>query len=164
MLTAERAREVFEYEEATGRLTWRVKMSKRRQIGQEAGCIFKSTGYRYVGVDGHKFTVHRVVWLMVHGAFPSSTIDHINGDRADNRLSNLRDVPHRHNSQNQRRPHEDKQSCKLIGATWDKMWRNWKAQIGHKKKTIYIGRFKTAEEAHAAYLEAKRRIHACCTI
>ena len=161
--TLEELKGVLSYDGASGIFTWAKHMSPSARAGNQAGSIYPN-GYRVIAVDRRDYGAHRLAWLFEHGAWPAGVIDHINGDPADNRISNLRDVAQTSNSQNQRRPHKDKKSCQLIGATWDKSLGNWKAQLTHQKKTIYLGRFATAEEAHAAYVEGKRRIHAGCTI
>ena len=162
-VTAQRLREFLHYDADTGVFTWIVDRSPKTRRGDVAGSIY-SNGYRMIGIDWKYTSAHRLAWLYVHGKMPETWIDHINGDKTDNRIANLRDVPPSMNSQNQRRPHADKTSCRLMGATWDKMWGNWKAQLRLKGRTIYLGRFKTAEEAHQAYLEGKRRLHEGCTV
>jgi len=162
IVTLERVRELLAYDPATGDFTWRITRGKMN-AGEPAGSIWK-IGYRFIGIDSRSYLAHRLAWLLMTGAWPTQNIDHINGDRADNRFSNLRDVSQALNVQNQRKPHVDKKSCRLIGATWDKANRNWKAQVIFKKRTVYSARFETAEAAHAAYVEAKRRIHAGCTL
>lgn len=161
--TLEELKGALHYDPETGEFTWARFCSPRAVAGSRAGAVYQN-GYRMICFQRKDYPAHRLAWAFVHGVWPSANIDHINGNRTDNRISNLRDVPQTMNSQNQRRPHKDKTSCQLIGATWDKMWKNWKAQVRLNGKTIYLGRFATAEEAHAAYLEGKRRLHPGCTI
>lgn len=158
-VTAQRVRELLHYEPDTGVFTWAVDRSPKVRKGNVAGSIY-SNGYRVIGIENGVILAHRLAWLYVYGVLPAESIDHINGDKTDNRIANLRDVSRTVNMQNRYRVHLDKVSCKLLGATWDKTWGNWKAQINLRGKTIYLGRYKTAEEAHLAYMEGKRRLHA----
>lgn len=158
-----RMRELLAYDISTGVFTWRRHHNSRARAGARAGTVYRN-GYRVIGIDGRYFGEHRLAWLWVHGRIPEGQIDHINGDRADNRIANLRDVNASVNAQNQRRAHSDKRSCRLIGATWDKWSGRWKAQIITNGKTVFARYFKSAEEAHAAYVEAKRKLHPGCTL
>ena len=114
-ITAAFLRECFDYNPDTGEVIWRKRPSHHfplrhhqrawnfRWAGKPAGFTNKGTGYRHVriDVDGPKvFLMHRLIWLMVSGDWPKNQIDHINRDRADNRLSNLRDVPRQENLKN----------------------------------------------------------------
>ena len=90
-------------------------------------------------------------------------IDHINGNRTDNRIANLRAVTRGGNMQNQRRAHASNTSG-LLGVYYKPKNKKWAAQIQANKKRMNLGLFKTAEEAHTAYLKAKRELHDTCTI
>jgi hypothetical protein len=163
ILTVERLKELMKYDPDTGEFTRLVQAGPKALAGSIAGSMYNN-GYRVICICGKDYGVHRLAWFYTYGVWPKHNIDHINGARDDNRIINLRDVTQSVNMQNLKTIHADKVSCKLIGATWDKMWGNWKAQLTLNKKTIYIGRYKTAEEAHAAYLKAKRKLHQGCTI
>src|SRR6185369_5842834 len=101
----------------------------------------------------------------VHGEWPKHDIDHINGDIIDNRIANLRDVPRLLNMQNQRRA-QAKNATGFLGVTQDKKRGTYhpKIRIPGEKNPRHLGTFRTAEAAHEAYLEAKRKLHAGCTI
>lgn len=114
-------------------------------------------------IDGAAYATHRLVWFYVHGKWPEHEIDHINGDRSDNRISNLRDVPAAINRQNLRTSHKDKIAGPL-GAHFNKVSRKWKASICVNYRHTHLGTFATAEDAHAAYVAAKRMLHAGCAI
>jgi (p)ppGpp synthase/HD superfamily hydrolase len=90
-------------------------------------------------------------------------IDHINGSRADNRIANLRPSDHRHNAENLKQA-TAQNSCKLIGAHWHKLTKQWRANIRVQGKQKSLGKFPTAIDAHLAYVKAKRELHAGCTI
>jgi hypothetical protein len=102
--------------------------------------------------------MHRLAWLYVTGAWPKKHLDHINGDRADNRFCNLREADDAANNQNRKRANK----CSLtgvLGVTYCKQTKRYRAVIMHNRKSIHLGRFDTPEEAHAAYVGAKRVLH-----
>lgn len=159
-LTAERLRELLHYDPDTGIFTWRVCPRHPRLVGKQAGGIVKH-GYLVTAIDGTHYKCHRLVWLYVHSKWPPEHIDHINGIRSDNRLLNLRIASRAINNQNRRKPVTGSASG-LLGVT---PYRNkWVAQISVNFMKIHIGVYKTPELAHAAYIEAKRRLHPGCTL
>lgn len=160
-LTAERVRELLHYDPETGVLTWACDgYHNTYRAGEVAGRLAAS-GYVIVKVAQRRYRAHRVAWALHYGKWPDYEIDHINGVRTDNRIENLRDVPRQVNAQNIVR---SKVTVKnpYQGITPGK--RSWTAQISFKGRTHRIGSFPTAEEAHQAYLAAKRRLHEGCTI
>ena len=94
-LTQERLKEVLKYFPRTGRFRWRVPGPRGAPAGREAGT--RHGGYRSIRIDGVRHYEHRLAWLYVHGEHPTGDIDHDNGNRADNRISNLRHCPHAEN-------------------------------------------------------------------
>lgn len=161
LISVDRVRELLCLDEATGVLTWRIARGKMA-AGSLAGTP-QNAGYRQVRLDGVRILEHRVIWLMVHGSWPQGDVDHINGIRSDNRPGNLRDVSRLVNLQNQRRPHQIGTSGRL-GVTWDKRNKFWKAAIRVNGRSKHLGRFDDLDAASAAYIQAKRRLHAGCTI
>lgn len=153
-LTAEQVRELFDCS-ADGVLTWRVKPAAGVAAGAVAGSV-DATGYRRVLVRGRRYMAHRLVWAHVHGRWPESEVDHIDGARANNRPSNLRDVSSTVNHQNLRRACSTSQSG-LLGA--HREGRRYAARIRTPHGRVRLGQFASAEEAHAAYVAAKRRLH-----
>jgi hypothetical protein len=113
-------------------------------------------------IDGHLISCHRLAWLYMTGSLPTHQIDHIDGDRKNNRWTNLRDVTTSVNQQNRRTPRSDN-SCGLIGVTREKNNR-FTASIRFEGKQRRLGTFATPEEAHSVYVEAKRRVHEGCTL
>ena len=101
--------------------------------------------------------------LWITGAWPEHDVDHINGVRNDNRWSNLREVTRTVNIQNQRIA-QTRNVAGLLGVSFEKARNKYKAGIVAGGKYHNLGRFNTAEEAHAAYLKAKRELHEGCTI
>lgn len=161
-LTQARLKELLTLNEATGELVWLVNSGANARIGRAAGWVTRK-GYLRVGIDGREYMAHRLVWLYVHGAFPAEQTDHINGNRTDNRPCNLREVSPALNSQNLRAA-KSNNKCGLLGVT--PAGKRFRAIIRkeHKGKTVCIGSFATKEEAHAAYVEAKRKFHAANTL
>lgn len=158
-LTADRLREVLAYNHETGGFTWRIKVSGRT-VGEIAGGV-DERGYVRIVVDGHRYKAHRLAWLYVHGKWPEGVIDHINCDFSDNRISNIRDIPQAANTQNRRKAHKNNRQG-LIGAHRDKT--RFRSSIHVGGRQIFLGMFDTAEDAHHAYLDAKRQLHEGCTL
>jgi hypothetical protein len=156
MLTHDQAVAYFTYT-TDGRLLWAEKIANKVVIGREAGHM-NDSGYRCIRVGGRIYRSHRIIWLIHKGAWPSGEIDHINGIRLDNRIENLRDVTDRENSQNIKRCHRDCASG-LLGAYLNKETGRWYSNIKLADRQVRIGTFDTAEEAHQAYLMAKRKHH-----
>jgi hypothetical protein len=155
-LTAQRLRELLHYDPETGVFTWKVANGTRAKVGAIAGSLSK--GYILVRVDALNRRAHRLAWFYVNGEWPTDEIDHINGDKSDNRICNLRCVSRSVNLQNQRQPRSDNARGLYLGVGWDKARQKWRAQIKDGKNT-FLGRFNSQEEASEAYLAAKRRLH-----
>lgn len=156
-ITAERARQLFDYNPDTGELRWKTRSGQPQFNGQYArkvvGCV-QATGYRQFTFQQQGFSAHRVIWLLVHGEWPDQ-IDHINGDRADNRMVNLRSVTGAENSQNQA-IHKNNVSG-FCGVSWHSTEGRWQAYIRVNGKAHSLGRFDDFEAAKAARLAAERK-------
>lgn len=98
MITQEYLRERFDYNPETGIMTFK-KDYRRNKAGTQAGYL-TDRGYLRVKLKGKHYRLHRIIWMWVHGTFPVNEIDHINRNRMDNRLSNLRDVTRKVNANN----------------------------------------------------------------
>lgn len=158
-LTAQRLRDLLSYDPATGKFNRKVTRGPCH-AGAEAGGVSKH-GYWRIDIDGVRYYGHRLAWLYVHGNWPSQIIDHINGNRTDNRIENLRDVPPSVNQQNQRRATKAS-STGFMGVY--PSGRKFAAGIGIGNVGLYIGTYDTAAEAHAAYVEKKRELHVGCPL
>ena len=119
-------------------------------------------GYHVLSVYGKAYKAHRLAWFYVYGVWPEGQIDHINGNRTDNRICNLRDVPQGVNMQNQRKAMRHSKSG-LLGVTTTRKG-TFVSAIKKNDKCTYLGTFPTPELAHAAYIAAKRKLHPGCTI
>lgn len=114
------------------------------RAGKRAGNINKH-GYLVVGIGGLDYSLHRVVWKMVHGREPPELIDHIDGDRSNNHPSNLRGVTVGANGRNINR--KSNNSSGYNGVVWHKVACKWMAQLGYNSTSHYVGCFNTAENA-----------------
>lgn len=163
-LSAERLRELLHYDRETGIFTRRIRTTNSLKVGDIAGCI-GNHGYRQISVDGHLYLAHRLAWFYATGKWPAEDIDHINGCRTDNRIINLRPVTRTENMQNLRKPRADN-SHGFMGVRHrnDSALNPWTAEIKINGIRTRLGRYKTPEAAHAAYLAAKRALHSGCTI
>lgn len=148
------------YNSETGVLTWRKNFFKTK-IGKEIGSI-STLGYRKVTFKGLTILCHRVAWAIHYGEQPPEVIDHINGNRTDNRMSNLRSVTMGGNARNQRSASKSNKSSKYLGVS--KFEGRWRAKIKSHGKYIFIGYFDTEEQARDAYIDKKRMVHDTCTI
>lgn len=160
-LTCEQLRAALDYNAETGEFRWKIKRY-RSEIGSVAGGLHGG-GYASIGLYGGRYAAHRLAWLYVHGNWPIGQIDHLNGDRSDNRLCNLRDVSQQTNLQNRRIVRKDSVTG-ILGAYVDRRTGRFNSKIMVDGKYIWLGGFATAEEANAAFIEAKRKHHAGCTI
>ncbi len=153
--------ELFEYNPATGIFTRRVARGRVR-AGALAGWLSDS-GHRMIEIDHVAYLAHRLAWLYVHGSYPSSDLDHINGIPDDNRIENLREATHGQNMQNYRAANANSKTG-LLGVCYNKRAAAFVAQIRVSGKSLHLGYFKTAQEASVAYLNAKKLHHPFQTI
>lgn len=150
-------RALLDYDPDTGLFTWKVRGIDhwdRRWAGKPA-LIHSHNGYRIgtvAGVGG--LLAHRVAWAWYHGAEPVGQIDHINGNRSDNRICNLRDVTALDQRRNAARPSHN--SSGAVGVSWNKQKRRWKAFIHEGNRNKHVGYFREFSDAVAARKDAER--------
>jgi hypothetical protein len=161
MITAERLRELVHYCPETGEFTWITVTSNTIKIGDIAGSLRKD-GYFRIGIDKKLYFAHRLAWLYVYGNSPLGYIDHIDGDRSNNRINNLRDADRFTNNQNIKCAQANNKSTGFLGVT--RHGSKFKAQITINRNHIHLGLFDNPHDAHEAYLSAKRLNHKGCTI
>jgi len=153
-LSATRLREVISYDPETGLFRWERPTSNRVAVGEIAGCLSSTLGYIVVRVDGHMHQAHRLAFLWMTGRYPRGLVDHINRDRTDNRWINLREADYSQNAANSAK-HTDN-SLGFKGVHIHQQTGRYRAQLAVRGKRVSLGLFDTAEQAHAAYLEAAR--------
>lgn len=154
-LTQDELKALVSYDADTGIFTWRVKRGPARP---GMTCSYKNSskpGHERIKIriNNKLYAAHRLAWLYVYGHWPEGPLDHINRNPTDNRIENLRLVTHAQNGANSAHP---KGSNTYRGVYF---FRNgWMAQISYKGKSHYIGRFKTEEEAKAAWDKTARKL------
>jgi len=165
--TKARLHELFEHDADAGVLIWRTRPADHfatvwgwrrwnsRYAGTVAGALDKGKGYRRIYIDGKSWWEHRMVWIYANGDIPGGMqIDHINGNRSDNRVVNLRLVTHAENGRNQSMPRTN--TSGVIGVRWSKRDSKWQAKIKIDGRSKHLGYFDTLEAAIAARAEAER--------
>ncbi len=151
-ITRERLIEVLEYSPDTGVFKWRRQLSARMRVGSVAGSR-NQLGYVQIKIDGGYYSASRLAWLYVHGTWPKLELDHIDRDRSNNRMANLRDVSRKQNMENVGVRGDN--TSGLPGVSFDKRSGMWKAQIQHFKRKIGLGLHASIDEAYNAYCNAR---------
>lgn len=164
-MDAKTVRHFLDYSPVTGNLLWnyalpiyftasarsaaqKARMFNARYAGRDAFTSVNGNGYRDGKFRGSQVTAHRVIWLWVNGSLPEGQIDHINGNRTDNRIKNLRDVSSKENSRNL--SISSRNNSGVVGVRLNKPRGRWEADIRVDGRLIFLGRFKLFEDAIAA--------------
>lgn len=143
MISQEQLKEELNYDRNTGVFT-RAKANNRRfKVGEEVG--YTVDGYKMSKVLGKSYMLHRLAWLYEYGVLPTEQIDHIDHDRTNNRISNLRLVKHSDNAKNQTKRCTN--TSGHTGVVWNKANQKWIAQIKVDYKYKYLGSFENKEKA-----------------
>ena len=160
-------RACFSYTPETGELFWlRRPADHFDSIGSERAFTSRwtgkpvgartSLGYLMTSVCGVKILVHRIVWAMQHGAWPNYFVDHINGQKDDNRIINLRDVPQSLNGLGLVK--SKKNTSGHTGVTWNRKLGKWAAQVKYRGKNLYLGLYVDIEDAVEARKKANESL------
>jgi HNH endonuclease/AP2 domain len=153
-LTAERLREALHYAPETGIFTWRIQLSNRSATGKEAGTL-NQKGYVMISVDKHTYRAHRLAFLYMTEAWPDDIVDHRDRNRANNRWENLRQATQSQNHQNQKMRKDCLHGYR--GVSKHSKTGLWFVKLTVNRRSIYLGYFKTPEEACAARLAGERK-------
>ena len=157
MISQDRLKELFHYDPETGLFTWIVfRGGGSPRIGTVAGSP-NEDGYVKIKVDQKLYAAHRLAWLYMTGSFPSLEIDHINGQPADNRFSNLREASRTENNRNTKISKNNQSGFKRV--TRNKKNGKWAAHIRSNDKQKFLGNFETPELAHEFYCLAADMLH-----
>lgn len=153
-LTADRLRELLNYDPGTGVFTRKVGRAGNAKEGEVAGYRSRK-GYRVIKIDCRPYKAHRLAWLYETGAWPADLIDHINGIKDDNRFVNLREATNAENIQNAKRFKSNSSGFKGVSFLRGR----WSSRIRIGGKSKWLGWFYTPEEAYAAYISAAEKYH-----
>lgn len=162
VITAQRLREILSYDPETGLFVYRTQRGRSR-AGSKAGTV-QGDGRININLEGRVYRAHRLAWLYMTGEWPAQEIDHKDTDPGNNRWVNLRNTSSTVNKQNIQKAPNGKIYSRLLGAHWCKQSRVWKSSIRVNKKRVYLGVFASEQEAHEAYIAAKRIVHEGCLI
>jgi hypothetical protein len=154
MLTQKEAQECFDYKD--GILYWKFRAANRIKVGSPAGSIDPSTGYHKTYVYGKFYKTHRVIFLYHHGYFPEF-VDHIDGNKINNKIENLRPTTKSQNAMNQKVRADNKSGTK--GVRWHKRDKKWLVQLRVNSKSHSFGYFEDKELAELVAVEATNKLH-----
>ena len=152
-LTKEYLNTIFDYKD--GSLLWKIRKSNRCIIGDKAGTSHPN-GYRYISVDSKTYAEHRLVYMYHFGECPK-IIDHINRNKSDNRIENLRSATKQENCRNRDINNTNKSGIRNV--CWHKQSKKWCVQLAIDGKCVTIGRFKDIELAELVAVEARNKYY-----
>ena len=169
-LSPERLAQLLLYEPETGKLYWQPRVQNdflghsdvlcrqfnTRRAGKEAFAASHPEGYLQGEALGRRALAHRVVWALCNRVWPEGEIDHINGDRSDNRIANLRCVTHGENQRNRRQAKNN--TSGRTGVQWSKQAGRWQAAITLAGRQRVIGQFRNKQDAVMARERAEREL------
>lgn len=159
-LTAERVREALTYDPATGIFRWRVRINRSGpdHTGKVAGCL-NNYGYRIIRLDGRLHLAHLLAWLYVTGKWPEREVDHRDGNVSNNSWKNLRHASSSQNKMNSRLRADKIVQLKGVSLNYGRpKGFPFRARIQINGEQTFLGYFRSAEAAHAAYQEAAMRL------
>jgi len=145
--------EILNYNPLTGDFTWKIRIAKRIRIGDIAGCICNSQGYRIIRINKCNHLAHRLAWLYMYGKYPEQDTDHIDGNKLNNTINNLRDVSRGTNCRNKKQLSNN--TSGITGVGWCKARKKYIARLTFNGKIINLGRFDCKYKAASKYHLAK---------
>lgn len=158
-VTWEELNYLFSIDPDAGTIKWKNPPGKKSEwlYGKPAGNFGHIFGYVNVCINKKDYKRHRLIWFYVHRKWPPSDLDHINGVRNDDRISNLRLATRSQNCWNSAKPSTNKSGHK--GVSWSKEKRKWRASIRCENKWSHLGYFDNIDDALIARLSAEQRLH-----
>lgn len=163
-ITPKFLRQLFIYDPEIGSLRWRRRPLEhfadnrsfatwnKRFAGKEAGGL-SGPGYFAVSIYGRPILKHRIIWAYVYGCWPVRQIDHINGCKTDNSISNLREVSHSQNGKNAKRPSHN--TSGFVGVGYHAKTKKWRSYIKVNQKNLHLGLFSQKADAIEARINAE---------
>ena len=167
-ITPEYLRECFDYDLETGVLTWKVRPESHFKNARARNCwnaryamnISGESGksrYLRATILGKQVCLHRILWALAFGSWPTNEIDHIDNNPKNNSMDNLREATHSQNGKNQKKPVNNTSGYK--GVSWSEWHDKYAAKIKSEGKWNHLGYFDDPQTAHAAYCQAANRLH-----
>ena len=154
-MTQDELKAILSYNQETGIFTW-INSPRRGFNGKQAGYLTYD-GYISITVNKKHIMAHRLAWFYIYGIMPKDMIDHINGNKTDNKISNLREAT---NQQNQRNSKISKRNTSGIkGISWCESRKKWEVTININKKNKKLGYFEDLEFAELLIFEAREKYH-----
>jgi hypothetical protein len=148
---------LFSYDPETGDLTRRVACGQRGRAGAIVGTLNEPGGYLRVVVDASSYYVHCIIWKMMKGRDPAVMVDHEDGNKLNNRWTNLRLATNGENICNSRLRRDNRSGVK--GVIWEADRERWLAYITVNGRNTKIGRFESLAKAKGAIIAARIRLH-----
>lgn len=155
-LTQTLLKDHLSYDPQTGEFMWVLPTGRRGVVGTLAGSAHVS-GYVHIQILGRQYKAHRLAFLHMTGKWPSEEVDHINGDRANNKWSNLRESTRTGNNQN--RPMHRRNTSGVKGVSFDKKYQKWGVKVCVNSKQINLGYYDDLELADLVATEARNKYH-----
>jgi len=149
-LSQDLLKDLLRYNPETGEFRWAI-VKRGCGFGKIAGFRARKD-YRRIRINGEPYQAHRLAWLYMYGDWPIDQLDHINGNKDDNRIINLRSVSHLENHRNQKL--RSTNTSGVMGVSWHKPASKWQAQVKVKGESIHLGSFSEFADAVAARQEA----------
>lgn len=155
MITQKELKEILEYNKNTGEFFWKISPMYNVNVGDKAGN--NHNGYTRLTIKGKKYLTHRLAWLYVYGEFPEADIDHIDNDRTNCKINNLRIANKSTNAYNRKRQINNTSGIK--GVLWSKASKKWMVRVGVNKHKLYFGVWEDLEFAELVAQEARAKYH-----
>jgi hypothetical protein len=157
MITKEELKSQVNYDQETGIFTWKVRNSNRIRIGDQAG-NYHNGGYIEMQLLGQRHLAHRLAWLYVYGYTPK-LIDHIDGNKLNNKISNLREASYSENAYNSKIRSDNKSGVRCV--SWDKVRQSWEVRVKIDGKLKHFGNYKELDDAAKVAKKIRKEHHSC---